>query len=579
MPDRGDLRGVESTPRQDAPVRVFAVPPREDASPSEIVRGFLEALTSDDLHYETARQYLTPAAAKQWRPELSTTVLADGPDADADSYAVRAEGVDFSFTLTGSKVALVDEQQSYVPADGEYSKQVHLTKDDKTGQWRIDGLPQGVVLGQSDFQRNYVSVNKYYFASNGTVVGSAQQAAVADPVYVRRVDSMTQMVRSVLRGPTSWVEPVVRSSFPAGTALEKGVATLTEDDRSRLTVPLNGKAARVGPGRCNEMAAQLLFTLQDLTPAVEEVELRSDDRELCVLDADGAATVAAHSTAGRPDYLYFLDGEHQLVRIPAGSKGTRAEPVPGQFGGGEQALRSVAVSRDEHAAAGVTLDGSRLYVAELVSGGSLGEPVVRSTGRTEADRLTTPSWDSRGDLWVADRDDRKPRLLLLRQGKGEPLEVRVPGLDGRINSLRVAADGVRIALVVEKDGKQSLQVGRIERGAEDERTGVQPVSVLDLRSATPALEEVAAMSWAGDSRLVVVGREHEGVQQLRYVQVDGSTPEGPAPDALSGVEEIAAAEDERLPLVAYSEDGIVRLPDGTQWQKVVKDGSAPVYPG
>jgi hypothetical protein len=122
-------------------------------------------------------------------------------------------------------------------------------------------------------------------------------------------------------------------------------------------------------------------------------------------------------------------------------------------------------------------------------------------------------------------------------------------------------------------------VGRIERGAEDERTGVQPVSVLDLRSATPALEEVAAMSWAGDSRLVVVGREHEGVQQLRYVQVDGSTPEGPAPDALSGVEEIAAAEDERLPLVAYSEDGIVRLPDGTQWQKVVKDGSAPVYPG
>lgn len=105
------------------------------------------------------------------------------------------------------------------------------------------------------------------------------------------------------------------------------------------------------------------------------------------------------------------------------------------------------------------------------------------------------------------------------------------------------------------------------------------ISVLELRSVTPDLEEITAMSWAGDSRLVVVGREHEGVVQMRYVQVDGSTPEGPAPAALTGVKEIAASEDDKLPLVAYSEDGIVRLSSGAQWQKVVKAGSAPVYPG
>ncbi|MCZ9341544.1 LpqB family beta-propeller domain-containing protein, partial [Streptomyces sp. TRM76130] len=40
----------------------------------------------------------------------------------------------------------------------------------------------------------------------------------------------------------------------------------------------------------------------------------------------------------------------------------------------------------------------------------------------------------------------------------------------------------------------------------------------------------------------------------------------------------AASEDDRVPLVAYSEDGIVRLPSGMQWQKVTK-GTAPVYPG
>ena len=89
MPDSGDLRGVESTPRQDTQVRVFALPPRENASPAEIVQGFLEALTSDDPQYETARKYLTGKASHQWRPERSTTVLDDRPEAEAERTGNR----------------------------------------------------------------------------------------------------------------------------------------------------------------------------------------------------------------------------------------------------------------------------------------------------------------------------------------------------------------------------------------------------------------------------------------------------------------------------------------------------------
>ncbi|MFF4830869.1 LpqB family beta-propeller domain-containing protein [Streptomyces sp. NPDC001315] len=579
MPDSGDLRGVDSTPRQDTQVRVFAMPPREDAQPSEIVQGFLEALTSDDPSYATARQYLTGEARQTWKPDVSTTVLTDGPGTEPNPSGSRVDGVDFSFTLTGTRVASVDAQQAYTPDSGSYRQPVHLTRNQKTGQWRIDGLPQGVVMGKSDFQRNYMSVNKYYFASNSAVSANRQAVAVADPVYVReRVDPTTEMVRSLLNGPTSWLRPVVRSSFPTGTALTKGVTSLTPDDQNKLTVPLNDKAAQVGQAQCNEMAAQLLFTLQNLTPAVDEVELRAGSTRLCSLREGAARTVASRGSVKHPEYLYFVDGKHQLVRISGASSDTKADPVPGALGEGTKELRAAAVSRDEHMAAGVSYDGKTLYVGSLVSGSSLGEPVLRSQGAKEADRLTTPSWDARGDLWVADRNPADPRLLLLEQGAGQPLEVRTPGLDGRIRDVRVAADGVRIALVVEKDGKGSLFIGRIER---DEKGGERPViSVLELRSATPELEEVTTMAWAGDSRLVVVGQEKGGVQQMRYAQVDGSVPEAPAPPAaLTGVSEIAASEDERLPLVAYSEDGIVRLPAGAQWQKVVKDGSAPVYPG
>jgi hypothetical protein len=570
MPDSGDLRGVDSTPRQDTQVRVFAMPPQKNAQPPEIVSGFLEALTSDDPNYSTARQYLTSAASQAWNPGLSTTILDNGPGTGQDRSDARDN---LSFTLTGTRVAKVDAQQSYEPDSGPYNALVHLARD-KTGQWRIDRLPQGVVMGKSDFQRNYMSVNKYYFASTAT---SGAPAAVADPVYVRRrVDPMTQTVRSLLNGPTNWLNPEVRTSFPTGTALGKGVTSLAPDDQNNLTVPLNASAARVGTAQCEQMATQLLFTLQNLTTAIEQVELRSGGRRLCTLSEDRTATVATLASTAHTGYLYFIDAKSRLVRIAAGSPSTSAEPVPGALGEGAKALTSVAVSRDESTAAAVAADGRELYVSSLVSGDSLGNPVLTSQGKAEQTRFTAPSWDSQGDLWIADRDPAGPRLLLLRQGKGHPLEVRTPDLNGQIEDVRVAADGVRIALVVAKGKEKSLLIGRIERGGDK---GAPTVSVLELRSATPELEDITAMSWAGDSRLVVVGREQGGVQTMRYVQVDGSTPDGPAPAALTGVKEITATESEGLPMAAYSDDGIVRLGSGGQWQKVVSDGKAPVYPG
>ncbi|MDX3136058.1 LpqB family beta-propeller domain-containing protein [Streptomyces europaeiscabiei] len=576
MPDSGDMRDVESTPRQDSKVRVFALAPADDAEPQEIVQGFLEALTSDDLEYETARKYLTGKALKEWDPGESTTVLAEAP---TPYTPVTGEGPDtdeYRYELSGKNVARVDGQHAYRPTSGEYRRTVHLTRVKDTKQWRIDQLPPGVVLGRSDFERNYKSINKYYFTS---AAQSGEPGTVADPVYVRsQVDPVTQVVRDLLKGPTRWLNPVARTSFPSGTALRKGTRALTPDDQNRLVVPLNKKADRVSDSRCEEMAAQLLFTLQDYMPTgVDEVELQgSTGAQLCVFREGQTGVVAAHGFGKSAAYEYFIDGDHKLVRLSERDSVTTPTAVPGALGEGEKQLRSAAVSRGEDRAAGVSADGSDLYVTPLTAGGTLGDPVLHSNGATAKDRLTTPSWDGRGDLWVADRDPKNPRLLVLADGMGEPLEVRTPNLDGRIEAVRVAADGVRVALILESKGKRALYIGRIERDADAEST---TVSIVELRSVTQDLEDVTAMSWAGDSQLVVVGREPGGVQQMRYVRVDGSPTPGSGPSALTGVEEIAASEDESQPLVAHSADGIVRLSPGAQWQTVVKEGLAPVYPG
>jgi hypothetical protein len=170
---------------------------------------------------------------------------------------------------------------------------------------------------------------------------------------------------------------------------------------------------------------------------------------------------------------------------------------------------------------------------------------------------------------------------MLPGGTGAPVEVHLPELDGRVEAVRVAADGVRIALVVADEGKRSLWIGRIDRRTDRGGTQDRPVvAVLEPRAVAPRFEDVTAMSWAGASRLVVAGREQGGVQQMRYVRVDGSAVSGMAPAALSGVREIAASEDEELPLTAFSgTDGLVRLPSGAQWKQIVTKAMSPVYPG
>jgi hypothetical protein len=583
MPDSGDIRAVKASQRADSQVRVYAVPPRKGATPGEIVDGFLEAMTSDDANFATARTYLMPETSQKWRPEASTTVLAAAPNSGQGVVGGR-DNPGMDFPLFGKQIATVDSQHAYQPVTPtDYRRTIHLSQHSGSDgkEWRIDSLPPGLVLGASDFQRNYRTVNKYYFASGRNVV-------VADPVYIRqrldpvtRMDPVTQSVKALLEGPTNWLRPVVESPFPTGTALKEGIKTLSFDDQNALKVPLNEKASNVGRPQCMKMAAQILFTVKDVTSTrVEQVELqRKDGSQLCVLNG-GQAEEFAPDRSGRPDNQYFVDSKDQLALLAGGAKDIgEPENVLGPFGNGGLPMSVVGVARDERTAAAVSKDSSRLFVASIVSDGELGDAVVQSRGKDRANRLSAPSWDGQGDLWVADRDPAHPALLLLEDGVGTPQDVKIiPGLDGaRIEALKVSADGVRIALLLTKDGKTTLKIGRVERQGTKENP---VVSVAELRPAAPQMETVTAVSWAGPSRLVVVGKESGGVQQVRYMQTDGSSSATSILPGLNQVKAVAASDDETRPLVAYSEeDGIVRLPPGANWQTLVKKGSSPVYPG
>ncbi len=592
MPSSGDPEPVDASPNKPK-VRVFAAPPKPDAQPGEIIDGFLETLTGDDPDFSIARKYLTADAAKAWDPDRSTTILADAPKTTPQRPEQSPDAKSHTYLLSGSRVATIGADHAYQPEveAPDYKDSIQLVREGKKGdeQWRIATPPEGVVLGEPDFQRLYKSVDKYYYASDkgqGEDENAQPAPLVADPVYVRGdpAPQLSDVVEMLLAGPTRWLGPVVSSRFPSGTALRKGTKELVPDDQKHLRVPLNRQADDMGQKRCEEMAAQIYFTLKNLAApsGIDQVELlRSDGASsLCVLDRDDALAIAP-DPAGKPMDQYFLDKKHQLVRLSEESE--KAVAVKGAFGDGKQELRSAAVSRDEKWAAGVSGDGSSLFIGALINMAQSEKLKVTSTAAKEKDRLSTPSWDGRGDLWVADQDPKKPRLLWLAKGQGDPVEVdfeRPLGADGmgRIKAVRVAADGVRIALLVEKDGKTALNIGRIER---DVKNGTPRLTVAELRPAAPKMEEVTAVSWAGGSRLLLAGRAVEGVQQMRFVQSDGSQlPDERTLPGLTGVTAVAAAEDAKLPLMACSlEDGVVLLADGEEWKPVDKEGTAPVYPG
>ncbi|WP_431953920.1 LpqB family beta-propeller domain-containing protein [Actinacidiphila sp. bgisy167] len=580
MPSSGEVHevGGEKHADTDPQVRVFGVKPQGGETPREIVSGFLEATTSDEADYATAKLYMTDEQAKRWKPQSGITVLADGAVQVQEPVPAAAakDGGSTQITLTGSKVATVDARHAYRAENGTFSSGIRLTEEH--GEWRIAGVADGLVLSEADFQRFYRSVDTFYFAAPGPGPKDAvagRDDLVADPIYLRkRVNVLSNAVNALLAGPTDWLEPVVVSAFPAGIRAKE----VELDDSQRVTVKLKG-----APGgdseRCERMAAQLIQTVQGMSSTpVPSVEIQGPSgRALCTLHREDAGAYAPDKLVGASKEQYFVNAEHHLVSLSGSGTDTRPGAVAGPLGSGPFRVGSAAVRRDEHYAAALSEDDASLYVTELSDDAQLGPVVLRSVAADPKNRFTTPSWDGYGDLWIADRDPDRPRLLMLPDGTGSPVRVDVPELgDGRIESLRVAADGVRIALLVREGNHTTLRLGRIERSG---NAAEQKITVAELRSVAPQLEDVIATSWAGFSRLVVVGREEGGVPQIQYVDVDGSSASSSSLPGISGVVSVAASERQDAPLLAELEGGVFRLPPDGNWREVAPKAGSPVYPG
>ena len=378
---------------------------------------------------------------------------------------------------------------------------------------------------------------------------------VPDPITLPVVGpgQATTLTRALLRGPTPWLAPAVRTAVPDGTSLaidsvpvEGGVASvaldprvLAADDRTR-----------------SALSAQLVWTLTEL-PDVTGVRISVGGQPLPV-PGQGTLQTRESWAAYDPDALptaavaYVVD-DARVKRIVADA----AEPVPGAAGTGNPALGSVAVSLDSAEVAAVSAGGSRLYTGALSTGRPL---AVRATGSD----LSAPSYDRDQRLWWVDRG---AGVRVLRRG-GQATPVTVEGLGNAVVSgMTIARDGTRAALVVRRGARSELLLARVERRGET-------LVLAAPRRIESRVGDVQDVAWSAANRLVVLGAEGaaEPVAFLVDIGHGSARPFGAPVEPRS-----VAAAPGRVVLAGAGDGRIWQYASG-RWT-AGPDGAAPAYPG
>jgi len=530
VPTSGPIQqgAVLDTGRDDQVIRVIARPPRSGMTPVEVVKGFLEASAGGAEGLTIAREYLTARRADSWAPEVGVRVY---DDAGLTFEERSARGVDLSGGLTG----LIDGRGDYSLAAPAQVLRAKYALVNVAGEWRIDVCPDGLILSGGDIARGFRTLPTYFLDPTFSTL-------VPNPITVPVVGAglATTVVRSLLKGPTAWLAPSVKTAFPEGTTLaidsvpvDSGVAQV---DLTREVLSADDKTRQA-------MSAQLVWSLRSLTD-VTGVRITVAGQPFAVPGVSAVQPTSSWATYS-PDSptsttssdSLFVAANGAVSRLDVGVAGevtapkTPPAPLPGAAGKPGSSWSGPAVSVDGRQVAVLGRDATTLWSGRI----GLGQPLVR---RITGLQLSAPSWDRFGGLWTVDRD-RGVKLIRV----GRPV-LNIPvlsvnssqGLAGLnasdVVGIALSSDGMRAALQVRLGGHTLVVVARVERRGDD-------VRLADPRRIEAALTDVTDAAWASSTDLAILGTSGAAEPSLLVADFGPTTSRVASPPA--GAVALAAA--------------------------------------
>lgn len=515
----GEVRSGLPVAGADSPrFRVVFPGPAPGASPEHVVRGFLRAGAASEGDYTTARQFLTPDAARAWVSDGGVVIF--GSESTLDVTVVS----DSRVTLSAPVIARIGADGRYVPAPAGSAERADIDFARINGEWRINGLPKGFGrwLTVADVRRLFQAYAVHYVALDRRTLIEDRRWFPVDHITSRLARAQLAPVPADLQG-------VATTAVPPGTRLAADSVRVVG---GVATVELSVRPRADQTERQN-LWAQFVATLtQD--PSVVSVTLQVDGSPI---DLPGArAPISDPATVGfvrtpEPGPRTALVRRREAVG-PFDPNAATSGQDPRKAPGGPDswtipaAWTELALSQDGREMAALTKDRSvlsRWRGTEHVDIPGIGTSLSR------------PAYDVRGTLWVGSApapDGASLHSLQTTDWGASVTTTPVPAvwLKGRtVQEVRVSPEGERVAVLSRGGaGDQRLDVTGIIR-----QPSGAPDRLADAITLSAGQADLVGLTWVDETTVATLGRPAAGTARrpLLY-SLDGTmavlpeTPEG-----------------------------------------------------
>ena len=529
IPTSGGVhQGMQDFSRSEQTIEYRPDSPMPDASPEEIIRGFLEAGSSPTNGYEIAREFLTHDYRAQWNPNVSATI--------DDGRREFIEGPDDTATMMIGGIATIDEGGSLTQIDTDETTQFQFELAHEDGEWRIASAPNGVILDRSTFSDIWSSHQLYFTGSRDTLVPDTRW-------FLNRATVGTYIVNELLSGPPEALTGVAYSAFPTGTRLSNDAVII---DNGTVHIDFSPEFESISEAAIEEVKLQLATSLYSVS-GVSSYEVSIGGAELFAGPVGMPQTLAPESVETVTAAGILSDGTFGFLSTAGLNDDARFTDIFTELD-----PTHIVMNRDDEAAFAlapgglywVTRDG-----ATLIDG---------------RDELLEPTVDPLGYAWLMTADD--PGMMTLWHPEHEAYTLETPELaDERVVALRVAPDGNRMALLTSDRNVSKILIVGIVR---DDTGAPQRFVDLESPSVSWTLGAPLDLDWVDASRVAVLSQGEADATRFTL------TGPGQFTEARSGVQGAVALRSGGRSQLTYllSDAGDLSAPQGTSgWQRQVQD--------
>jgi hypothetical protein len=467
-------------------------PPQGGESATEIVANFLEAMKATPSKISVAREFLTADAQGRWTPESSIVTYDELGDPIGEQEVA----------LPMSGIEKYDARGAWQRSRADKVMRFDVTTEG--GEWRIDGLPDALIVPETWFEDQFRRMSLYFFDPTAQIL-------VPEPVFVPEGDQLaSSLVSGLLDDPTA--DPrITRTFVPPDFKLGLSVPITTA---GIAEVSLVGDASAVEEEASQRILTQLIWTMRQ-EQRIRAVRLTIGDEEQGLpgvatqVDLDVGDAFDPTGALSSGDLFGLVDG-----RVVRGSIGSLLG-TSGPMGVDRLGVRSIGVNLTGERVAGVSDDGRRVLVGPVDVEGRAVEVASR------ARNLLPPAWDFEDRIWLADRA-RGGALISVVVGKQQPRQIDVPGVSGRdVRHLLISRDGSRLVAVVRTPKGDRIVASRILHSEAGRVLRATRAVVLDFVPDAANLV-IRDIGWRSPTAISVLTDITDVLSQVETISVDGA---------------------------------------------------------